>query len=233
MTRMNLQTKLDPKSTALLAIDIQNDFCSPAGLMASMGKDVSGMDMMIDKIKQLAALCEEVGIPAFYSQQIYDRTKLTDLQNEQYDLDGKMIACDIDGDGYKFYKLNPPSDRIFPKYNYNVFSNPSLNNELSERGVKTLIITGVLTQICVETAIRNGFDIGYKIVVPRDLVATTSKDTGTQERTLQLVEKTYGVIVDYAEVIEILQAQRTLTDTTDIWNLSQHRRRPRRTPSYL
>lgn len=215
MTKMDLRTKLNPTSTALLVIDIQNDFCSPSGLMASMGKDISGMDSMTEKIKNLADVCEAAGVPVFYTQQIYDRTKLTDLQKEQYDLDGKMITCDIDGDGHKFYKLNPPSDRVFPKYNYNVFSNPNLNNELSERGIKTLIITGGLTQICVETAIRNGFDIGYKIVVPQDLVATTSKDPNTQERTLRLVEKTYGVVVDSDEIIDTLQARKTLTNTTD------------------
>lgn len=205
MTKMNLQPKLNPASTALLVIDIQNDFCSSSGLMASIGKDVSRMDSMIEQIKQLTTLCEEVKIPVFYTQQIYDRTKLTDLQKEQYDLDGKMITCDINGDGYKLYKLNPPADRIFPKYTYNVFSNSNLSSELSSRGIKTLIITGVSTQICVETAIRNGFDIGYKIVVPRDLVATTSKDPGTQERTLRLVEKTYGVVVDSAEITAILK----------------------------
>lgn len=202
---MDLQTKLEPKSTALLIIDIQNDFCSPSGLMASKGKDISGMDTMIEKIETLATLCEEIEIPVFYTQQIYDRTKLTNLQKEQYDLDGKMIICNIDGEGHKFYNLTPPADRVFPKYTYNVFSNADLSAELTDLGVKTLIITGVATQVCVETAIRNGFDIGYKIVVPRDLVATTSKDPDTQERTLRLVERTYGVVVDSAEVIAVIR----------------------------
>ena len=201
---MDLRTKLNPAFTALLVIDIQNDFCGPSGLMALMGKDVSGMDIMIEKIKKLADVCEAAGVPVFYTQQVYDRSKLTNLQKEQYDLDGKMITCDINSDGYKFYKLNPPADRVFPKYAYNVFSNADLSNELSGRGIKTLVITGVSTQICVETAIRNGFDIGYKIVVPRDLVATTSKVPGTQERTLRLVEKTYGVVVDSAQIIAML-----------------------------
>jgi ureidoacrylate peracid hydrolase len=206
MTKMNIHTKLDPKTTALLVIDIQNDFCSPTGLMASMGKNVSGMPVMVGKIQKLATVFEGSGMPVFYTQQIYDRSKLTDLQKEQYDLDGKMITCDIQGDGYNLYELTPPTDRVFPKYNYNVFSNPDLSQELSDRGIKTLVITGVATQVCVETAIRNGFDIGYKIVVPRDLVATTSKDPDIQERTLRLVEKTYGIVVDSAEVIAILQA---------------------------
>jgi ureidoacrylate peracid hydrolase len=202
---MNLHEKLNPATTALLVIDIQNDFCSPKGLMASMGKNVSGMESMIEKITQLTKVCDNRGIPTFYTQQIYDRAKLTDLQNEQYDLDGKMITCDIAGDGYKFYKLNPPADRVFQKYTYSAFSNSDLRNELTNRGIKTLIITGVSTQICVETAIRNGFDIGYKIVVARDLVATTSHDPHIQERTLRLVAKTYGVVADSSEIMNILK----------------------------
>jgi ureidoacrylate peracid hydrolase len=206
MTKMSLKQKLNPDVTALLVIDLQNDFCSPAGLMASVGKDVSMMDKLIDKTKQFVGVCEDVGIPVFYMQQIYDRTKLTDLQKEQFDLDDKLIICDINGDGHKFYKLNPPVDRVFPKYTYDTFSNPNVVRELAERGIKTLIVTGVSTQVCVETAIRNGFDMGYKIVVPHDLVATTSKTPGTQERTLHLVERTYGVVSDSAEIITILQS---------------------------
>jgi ureidoacrylate peracid hydrolase len=205
MSKMNLQEKLNPATTALLIIDMQNDFCSPEGLMASMGKNVSGMEAMVERITQLADQCNATDVPIFYTQQIYDRTKLTHLQNEQYDLDGKMITCNIAGDGYKFYKLNPRVDRVFPKYTYNVFSNSDLSNELSNRGIKTLIITGVSTQICVETAIRNGFDIGYKIVVAQDLVATTSHDPHVQERTLRLVAKTYGTVVDSSEIINILK----------------------------
>lgn len=209
MAKMSLKTKLDPAITALLVIDLQNDFCSPGGLMASRGKDVSSMGAMIERVEILISVCNKVNVPIFYLQQMYDRSKLTELQKEQYDLDGKLVTCDIQGEGYKFYKINPPIDRVFPKYAYNAFSNPNLVRELCEKKIKTLIITGVLTHICVETAIRNGFDIGYKIVVPRDLVATTSKDPGIQARTLRLVEKTYGVVVDSSEIIKILQANST------------------------
>jgi len=202
---MKLHEKLNPKFTALIVVDLQNDFCSPSGLMASLGKDVSKMDAVVEGTQALIRVCETVQVPVFYTQLIYDRTKLTDLQKEQYDLDGRMVTCDIRGDGYKFYRLEPPAERVFPKYNYNIFSNPALEAELRERGIKTLIITGVSTQICVETAIRNGFDIGYKIVVPRDLVATTSSDPETQERTLRLVKKTYGVVSDASEISEMLQ----------------------------
>ena len=201
---MTLADKLDPKHTALIVVDMQNDFCAPTGLMASNGKDVSRMDDLVHGIHSLVNICVAQSIPVLYTQQIYDRAKLTDLQNEQYDLDGKMITCDIKGDGWKFYGFSPDNNEVYKKYSYNIFSNNQLKNNLEEWKIKTLIITGVSTQICVETAIRNGFDIGYKIIVPSELVATTSNDPATQERTLNLVRKTYGVVSSLNELSELL-----------------------------
>lgn len=204
---MHLAEKLDPSHTALIVVDMQNDFCSPSGLMARMGKNVSQMDKLVDSIQTLIDTCENKDIPIFYTQQIYDRSKLNELQNEQYDLDGKMITCDIDGDGWQFYGLTPPEDQVYKKYSYNIFSNERLVDNLQKLRIKTLIITGVSTQICVETAIRNGFDLGYKIVVPNDLIGTTSSDPTIQKRTLDLVKKTYGTVSSLSEVTEVLQDQ--------------------------
>lgn len=203
---MNLPEKLNPSHTALIVIDMQNDFCSPDGLMARMGKDVSQMDKLVAGIHSLIEVCENRGIPALYTQQIYDRTKLNNLQKEQYDLDGKMITCDIDGTGWKFYGFNPPEDQVYEKYSYNIFANKRLVEKLQVSHIKTLIITGVSTQICVETAIRNGFDLGYKIVVPGDLIGTTSSDPTIQERTLSLVKKTYGTVSNLVEITTTLRA---------------------------
>ncbi len=201
---MTLKDKLDPLSTALIVIDIQNDFCSPSGLMSGLGKDVSAMDELVDGIKKLIEICSSSNLPVLYTQQIYDRSKLNELQKEQYDLDSKLITCDIDSDGWKFYKLDPNPEDVYQKYNYNIFSNPALVERLTNSGIKTIMVTGVSTQICVETAIRNGFDLGYKIVVPEDLVGTTSSDSQTQERTLNLVRRTYGAVCSFKEISDLL-----------------------------
>lgn len=203
---MNLREKLNPAHTALIVIDIQNDFCSPSGLMARMHKDVTPMNALVENIQSLAKTCESKNMSVLYTQQIYDRSKLNELQKEQYDLDGKLITCDIDSDGWKFYGLAPLKSKVYPKYSYDIFSNDRLKSDLEKARIKTLIITGVSTQICVETAIRNGFDLGYKIVVPADLTATTSRDSATRERTLNLVRKTYGTVSTLEEVTAIIQA---------------------------
>ena len=201
MNRLPLNEKINPDETALLVIDIQIDFCSPEGLLAKRGRDLSLMEPMIGKLQNLIQYAEKHKVLTAYTQQIYDRTKLTDLQKEQYDLDGKLITCDINTEGYKFYKIDPPKDNIFVKHNFNAFSNQKLLETLQKNNSKTLIITGVDTQYCVETAIRNGFDLGYKIVVPEDLIATNANKLDMHNRTLELVRKVYGVVVTSADIL--------------------------------
>ncbi len=200
---MELSEKIRPEHTALLVIDIQVDFASPDGVLAKRGRDLSMVEPMLEKLIPTIAAAERAGVPVLYTQQIYDRSKLNELQKEQYDLDGKMITCDIATDGYQLYKLDPSPEQIFVKYDYNAFSNPKLAQALTSRGIKTLVITGMDTCYCVETAIRNAFDLGYKVVVPEDLVACSAKHIDFHNRTLELTRKTFGTVTSSEELINM------------------------------
>ncbi len=200
---MELREKINPKHTALIVIDVQKDFMAPDGLLGKRGRDLSMMDPMVDRLEKTIKVASQTDVLALYTQQIYEHEKLNELQKEQYELDGKLVTCDSIGDGYKFYRINPPSNAIYVKHNYNVFSNPDFIKTLEAHKIKTLVITGVDTYICVETAIRNGFDLGYKIVVPKDLVATNGRHKDAHERTLWLVQKTYGALTTSEEIATI------------------------------
>lgn len=191
---MELKEKVSPKHTALLVIDIQKDFADPNGVRGARGGDLSQVEPMIDKLEQLVPIAKDAGVLVLYTQQVFDRDKLNDLQKEQYDLDNKLIMCDPATGGHEFYRINPSKKDVIEKQNFNAFSNPELQKRLDENGVKTLVITGMDTYYCVETAIRNGYDLGYKIVVPEDLVAGNGKHIELHNRTLELVRKTYGVL---------------------------------------
>lgn len=203
MTRMALKDKLIPEQTALLVIDIQNDFASPSGKLAKFGRDLSQVEPLIDNLEKLIKVASKANVLTLYTMQVYDRENLNDLQKEQYDLDGKAITCDIDTDGYKFYRISPPESETYVKYNFNAFSNQDLITRLKENNIKTLVITGMDTIYCIETAIRNGYDLGYKIVVPRDLVAGNAKHQDLNEKTLQLVDKSFGVLTTSEELITL------------------------------
>lgn len=199
---MDLKEKINPKHTALLVIDIQKDFAAPDGARGKAGGDLSLVDPMVHGLEKLIPLAEQVGVLVLYTQQIYSRDKLNDLQKEQFDLDGKIIMCDPKTGGHEFYRIHPPPELVFEKQNFNVFSNPQLQEILTVRGIKTLVITGMDTYYCVETAIRNGFDLGYKIVVPEDLIACNGQHIEMHNRTLELVRKTYGVVVNSTNLQE-------------------------------
>ena len=161
------------------------------------------MEPMIDRLLPTLEAAKAAGVLTLYTQQIYDPAKLNALQKEQYELDGKQVTCDIAGKGYEFYRVAPSPEDVYVKYNYNAFSNPDLVRRLEENGIKTLVVTGVDTFYCVETAIRNGFDLGYKIVVPEDLVACSAKRKDMHDRTLWLVEHTYGALTTAATLREL------------------------------
>lgn len=197
---MDLKEKVDPSTTALIIIDIQNDFASPEGLLGKRGRDLSMVPGMLENIKLLEAAANRLGIETYYTQQIYDRKHLNPLQLEQYNLDGKLITCDIKTDGYKFYKINPPQDKVFVKYNFNIFSNPDLMRNLSLKKTKTLIITGMDIIFCVETAVRNAFDLGYKVVVPEDAIAGNAKHPESNNNAIEMFKR-FGVVVKTSDIL--------------------------------
>lgn len=203
---MELQEKVQPAHTALLVIDIQKDFASPEGMLAKKGRDLSLVEPMLEKLVKTIAAAEKAGVPVLYTQQVYDRSHLNELQKEQYDLDGKDITCDINTDGYTFYKIKPAPEHVFVKYDFNAFSNPTLEKTLQDKGIKTIIITGMDTQWCVETAIRTACDRGYKVVVPEDLVACNAKHLDQQLRTLALVRRSFGVVTTSEDIIKIWES---------------------------
>ncbi|MBI4836578.1 MAG: cysteine hydrolase family protein [Candidatus Abawacabacteria bacterium] len=205
MPTQPLPDKLAPIHTALLVIDIQNDFCSPEGLLAKRGRDLSRIEPMIDRLIPFIEIAKQNNILTLYTQQVYDWEKLNERQREQYTLDGRFVNCDIATDGPKFFRINPPREQVFIKYNLNAFSNPNLLETLETNHIKTLIITGVDSEFCIETAVRNAFDLGFKVVVPKDLIANNARKVHREERLLELVETWYGAVTTSEEITLLWQ----------------------------
>jgi len=199
--RQPLSEKLHPAKTALLVIDVQVDFCAPHGWRALRGVDTANMEAMIDHLIPVIAAARKSGIATLYTQQIYDRSRLNPRQLEQYDLDGKIVTCDPATGGHMLYRLTPPPSDIYEKQNYNAFSNPDLVARLEQSDIRNLVIVGVDAQYCVETAIRNGFDLGYKIVVPSDLVECSAAKQQFKLHTMRLVRGTYGAVTTSDELL--------------------------------
>jgi nicotinamidase-related amidase len=95
---------------------------------------------MIENLRQTISVAEKAGVSIYYIRQMFDRSKMSPMKLEQYDLDGNLITCNIATDGWHFYKLNPPEELVYTKYNYNAFSIPEFVGSLQQKKIRTLVL---------------------------------------------------------------------------------------------
>ncbi|MYE27442.1 MAG: cysteine hydrolase, partial [Chloroflexi bacterium] len=95
------------------------------------------------------------------------------------------------------------SDIVIPKRRYSGFFQTTLDLTLRERGIDTVIVTGVVTNICVRSTVHDAFFLRYKVLVPEDLVMATSPQA--QEVTLYDIDTHYGDVTNLENVLGALQ----------------------------
>lgn len=78
-----------------------------------------------------------------------------------------------------------------------------MRKQLKEKRINTIIITGVNTDICVDTTLRSAFTLGYNIIIPEDLVASINQDTHKQ--LMKIFHRFFGTVVKSDEILEYLR----------------------------
>ena len=98
--------------------------------------------------------------------------------------------------------LVPPAS-VIDKPAYSPFERSGLQAVLRERGVKTLIISGAETDVCVLAAVLDAVDLGYRVIIARD--ALCSANDATHDALMTLYEQRYSHQIDLADTAEILE----------------------------
>ena len=204
-----LTEKINPIHTAVLVVDLQNDFCAPEGYIGQkFGCDPQANESLAKRNVELTEVARKAGILIVWIQAIYDLEHLSapmimkggQSNNEKRCLNGTW--------GAEFYNVEPKEkDLVIQKHRYSAFSGTSLDNHLRRRSVKTTVITGVSTNICVESTLREAFNLGYYVVIPRDCVAGNNKKL--HDATLQNVEFLLGDVTESSSLIEHWSAFKT------------------------
>lgn len=110
------------------------------------------------------------------------------------------VERDYDPTYGEFYKVVPlEGETIIPKYKYSAFVSTYLDQFLRSNGVKTLLIAGVATNVCVESTARDGFMHDYHIVVPADLTEGTSPEA--KKLSLSNIDLFFGKVVDSEDLL--------------------------------
>jgi ureidoacrylate peracid hydrolase len=177
---------IEPAHAAVLFIDVQNYTCRPDGgeyaAMAAAEREARHgaffntlRETAVPNMRRLQAACRAARIEVLYTV-IEALTKDGRDQSLDYKI-SRLFVPRGSWDALVLADIAPAADEIvLPKTSSSVFISTNIDYVLRNLGVRSLIIAGVLTDQCVDSAVRDACDLGYLVTVPTDACATLTQE---------------------------------------------------------
>jgi ureidoacrylate peracid hydrolase len=204
-----VQEKCNPRHAALVIVDMQNDFIDDTGMIAKEGRDVSQAKEMAERLPALIKAARAAGTLVVFVRNEYTTDRnlyLSDVWLDQAARQRKggytrLPVCAAGSWSGDFYgDVRPePGEAIVTKHRYSGFHNTDLDTILRSNGIRTVIMTGVVTNVCVETTAREAFVRDYYVVLVKDGCAAYSQ--ADHDMTLKNVDRFFGELSTIDEII--------------------------------
>ena len=196
------RARLAPGRTALVVVDMQNDFCAPGGYIASaLGKDVSRLGALVPHVEALLGGARRAGVPVLWLAACYEEALLPPSMIAQKRRVGIDAVCCARGSwGADFFGVRPiGGEPVFVKHTYSGFSHPDLEARLREAGAEALVFCGVQTNVCVESTLREAHSRGFDVALAADAVGSHAE--ALHEATLANVRFLFGDVLPSDEIL--------------------------------
>ena len=183
---------LDLTRTAVIVVDMVNEFFEPGGKMV-----LEGGKALYAPVNALLDGAHQAHIPVFYTNQW--------LRPDDALFKKRIPHCLMDTWGAHIVDAlhRSPDDIVVRKRRYSAFFGTDLDLHLRERHIATVLVTGVVTNICVRSTVHDAFFLGYEVVVPVECVAATTPQA--QETSLYDIDTHYGTVVPLGQVLSPLR----------------------------
>lgn len=225
LTAMPRPSEIDLHKTAVIVVDMQNDFGSKGGLLDRLGISIAEIRAIIPPTTKTLAIARTAGIPIIYLKMAY-RPDLSDLgasdaPNRIGHLQagvGKTVAAPNGAPSRVLIRdtwnaeileeLKPkPGDIVLYKSRFSGFYKTKLDGFLKRKGIRHLIFTGCTTSVCVESTVRDAVFRDYAPVVLADCTAEPAGFEVNHQATLTLIEKRlFGSISTSADFIQAVES---------------------------
>lgn len=202
-----LEEVLAPSHSALVIVDMQKDFCTPGFGAERAGRDLSMARGVIPHIGDLLEGARRAGAAVvhvgFSTLPRHGSDSGSWLAQRRRSTVSAEDLCLTGSQGAQFVEeLAPEEDElVVHKRRYSAFTGTDLDLLLRARNVRSLVVTGVSTNVCVETTARAAFELGYYVCVPPD--ATGSWDRTLHETTLQNIRHRFGLTPTVGQILGV------------------------------
>lgn len=198
--------KINPQECALLVVDVQVDFCSPDGATARRGRPNTKMQALPSKINKFVDDIKDTSILPIYIRSVIDEDNL--MPNEQFliEMKGVKRPTQKNTDGAEFYGLDFPNNALFvEKVTSEPFTRTHFKDILINQGIKTVVICGVRTEICVGSTARRAYTEGFNVIILSDLVATRDNTAEDEAYELRYLDAYVGFVMYSEDFLQHLE----------------------------
>jgi nicotinamidase-related amidase len=198
--RDSLRERLDPTHTALVIVDVQNDFCDPAEFPAAAS--------MLPRLRAFVRQARGAGVRLVFTRAVHSETTDSPVWVSRFDDRPHLLnTCRAGTAGADFHQdvLPQEGDLVIEKHRYSAFIGTSLELRLRAMGVRTLVFTGIATNVCVESTARDAFQRDFHVVLANDCTAASSP--ALQEASEENVRRYFGLVCHSEEIGQVWRSR--------------------------
>jgi len=185
---------LSPEWAAVLVVDVQNDFCHERGAMGLLGFDMGPVQSSMDALAGFLGEARQASVPIIFIATEHGEWTNSQAWLKRGPRSGGEI-CAAGSWGSEFYKLAPaPGEPVVVKHRYSGFLGTDLEVVLRARERRSVLVTGVSTNVCVESTARDAFMRDYHVVMVEDCCGALTKPE--HEATLHNIRVYFGRVLN-------------------------------------